>query len=288
MSAQTLIWLIIVLTGAIDGFALWAQGMSVDWSLRWSPVLVVTFLCVVAAAIRRRNRPGALLFVAFAQICAFMNVGALLTYAAMAASPFPMADASLGRADAVLGFDWLAWHTTVNAHPTMHHAMAWAYASTPWQIGGMLLYFCFKDQPRVDEFMLSGILAIYIAVVVMFLLPAIAAWSQYDNRVIEPWRPDILALRSHTLLMIGDMKGIVSFPSYHTVLSVLLINMTRAGKRLFYPVLALNGLLIASVMNEGSHYFVDMLAGIAVACISILTARFLLAWCSFSCCCCSF
>jgi membrane-associated phospholipid phosphatase len=96
--------------------------------------------------------------------------------------------------------------------------------------------------------------------------------------MVEPWRADILGLRAHTLLTIGDMQGIVSFPSLHASSAVLATNMARGG-RWFLPVLVLNLVMILSVMTEGAHYFVDMLAGVAVTVAAIAAGRSLLAWC---------
>ena len=105
--------------------------------------------------------------------------------------------------------------------------------------------------------------------------PAVGAWSQHGVG-IEPWRADILALRDHALPVIGRTQGIISFPSYHTVLGVVLAYAAR-GRKWFIPSLVLNLLLIAAVMTEGAHYGVDLLSGLAVAFVSIAATRWLLA-----------
>jgi PAP2 superfamily len=223
--------------------------------------------------------PAARLFTSGAQILALSYVGAILSYAAMAASPFPLADALLGQADAALGFDWVAWFTWINAHPTFHSALALSYASIPLQLTGLLIYFAYSDTTRVDELLLAGVLSIAIIIPVMVLLPAVGAWSQHGVGIVEPWRSDILALKSHTLLTIGEPEGIISFPSFHTILGVLFTNMAR-GRKWFLPVLVLNLLLIASVMSEGSHYGVDVLSGLAVAWMVLAASRPILRWCA--------
>jgi membrane-associated phospholipid phosphatase len=194
----------------------------------------------------------------------------------MAASPFPLADALLSQADAALGFNWLAWFTWVNAHPALHFILARAYTSIPVQALGLLIYFAFVDAKRIDEALLATALSTALIIPGMVLLPAVGAWSQHGVGV-GPWEGDILALRSHTLLTIGATQGIVAFPSFHTVLGVVLANMVRGHKWLL-PVLVLNALLIVAVITEGAHYGVDMLGGLAVAFITIGASRLILTW----------
>jgi PAP2 superfamily len=242
-------------------------------------VIIVIFLYTLSVVIQRRNPPAARLFISGAQILAFAYVGAVLSYAAMAASPFPLADTLLSQADAAMGFDWLAWITWVSIHPTFHIVLKLAYASIPLQLTGLIVYFAYTDPTRIDELVLAGILSAVIIIPLMVLLPAVGEWSHHGTGIVEPWRRDILALRSHTLLTIGEMDGIIFFPSFHTVLGVLLANMAR-GRKWFLPVLIVNLLLIASVVSEGSHYGVDILSGLAVAWMVLAASRPILRWCA--------
>ena len=77
---------------------------------------------------------------------------------------------------------------------------------------------------------------------------------------------------------IGEMQGIVTFPSYHTVLGVLFPYMFRRH-RWFLPVLVLNVLLIGSVPTEGAHYVVDAIAGVIIAVVALAVAQWLLGRC---------
>jgi membrane-associated phospholipid phosphatase len=211
-------------------------------------------------------------------MAAFTNVGAILTYAALAASPFPMADAALAQADAALGFDWAAWSGFVNGRPVLHVVLMLAYASIPVQGLALVGWLSFRQPRRVQEFLLAAMISILIMTPIMLLLPAVGAPSHHANGMTEQWTHDILALRAHTLTTINEMDGIVFFPSFHTVLGVLLANMAR-GRRWFLPVLILNLLLIASVPTEGAHYGVDLLSGLGLAFAALAATQFLLARC---------
>ena len=274
MNAHALIWLLIAAFAAADILLLAAQGITITkFSI---PLLGMILMCGVSFLYRRRSPYIAFLSITVAEIVAFSYVGALLTYGALAASPFPMADELLSRADAALGFDWLKWAAFVNAHPKFHLVLALAYSSIPVQGFGLIGYFAVNDTRRVQEFLLAAILSIALITPVMVLLPAVGEPSHHLGGVVERWAQDILALRSHTLLVIGDTDGIVFFPSFHTVLAVLFANMAR-GRKWFIPVLILNLLMIASVPTEGAHYGVDVLSGLAVACVALGATRYLLA-----------
>jgi membrane-associated phospholipid phosphatase len=275
MKPSSLIWSLVAVTGVLDVVLFAALGMTATMNL--AVVIFLAGLWGGARLIERRNPPAGRLAEAFVQILAFAQVGSYLTYGAMAASPFPIADGLLERVDALLGFDWLAWFNWVHAHPIVHLVLAKAYASIPLQLLVLLVYFSFADADRVDELVLATILAVAIIVPGMVLLPAIGEWSQHGVG-IEPWRADILALRSHTMQTVSRTLGIVAFPSFHTVAGVLLTNMAR-GRKWFLPVLALNVLMIVSVMSEGAHFAVDMLSGLVIAWVAIAASRSILVWC---------
>jgi membrane-associated phospholipid phosphatase len=274
MNAQVVIWGVIAAFAAMDTVMLAAGGMTI--TSRWPSVCLVVLLCGLSALIRRRNPAAARFAGALAQIWALSDAGAILSYTAMAATPFGMADNALAGMDASLGLDWLAWFNLVQAHPWLHTGLAAAYGSAPVQALLLIVYFSYAKPDRVDELLLAGILPVALITPIMVLLPAVGAWSQHGVG-IEPWRADILDLRSHAMLVIGKTSGIVSFPSYHTVLGVVLAYAAR-GRWFFVPALCLNAVLILSVMTEGAHYGVDIAGGLAVAAVSIYATRAVMRW----------
>ena len=276
MKPTELIWWVIAVVGVADFGLLAGQGMTV--TLHWQAIFEGVFLYSISIIYRRRAPFIASIALSGAQLAALSYAAAFLTYAAMAITRYPMADTALAQADAALGFPWMEWFTFVQAHPGVHFLLAGAYASVPMQALVLITFLSAMDVRRVHELLLSGILAIIIIAPIMALLPAVGAWSQHGVG-FEPWRDDIIALRSHTLLRIGEPQGIVSFPSFHAVLGVLFANMAR-GRKWFVPFLVLNLLMIASVFTEGAHYGVDMISGLAVAVVALAISQGLLARCS--------
>jgi membrane-associated phospholipid phosphatase len=70
------------------------------------------------------------------------------------------------------------------------------------------------------------------------------------------------------------MEGLVTFPSFHTTLGILIVYAVRDFKVLAIFVGALNAVMIVATMPEGGHHLVDVLAGAGVALASISTVRY--------------
>jgi membrane-associated phospholipid phosphatase len=275
LTPARILWVIIIATALVDVVLAAIAGMTLIMS--WIAAGILALLCSIAAIYRSRGPALSRTATVAAQIIAFSIVAPFLTYVAMAMSPFPLADDLLSRADQFLGLNWVGWFTWVNAHQILHVLLIIAYSSVPIQILPLVLYFSVDDYRRIDEFLLGASFAVLINVPVMVLFPAIGAWSYYHVG-IEPWRADILDLRSHNLSSVSSMQGIVTFPSFHAALAVLLSNMVR-GRKWFLPVLVLNLLMIVSALTEGAHYLVDLAAGIAMAFVAIGVSRSILRWC---------
>ncbi len=67
----------------------------------------------------------------------------------------------------------------------------------------------------------------------------------------------------------ANLQGIISFPSFHTSLGVLFTYVVRKRRLILLPVALLNVAMIVSVLTEGGHFLVDVVAGAAVAAAAI-------------------
>jgi membrane-associated phospholipid phosphatase len=275
--ASIVIWLLIALMAVLSAALYPIEGMSIAMDYR-GVGLFLLILAVLCGLTRHRYPAAAHIALTFSQIVAFAQAGTYLTYILMAMTPFPLADTALARADAFLGFDWHAWFIWVHDHAALHWILARAYASIPLQLLVLIIYFAFADAERLDELMLGAVITIVLTLPGLIFLPAVGAWTEHGVGLTEPWKHDILALHAHQLLVVANTQGIISFPSFHSACAVLLANMARR-RRIFLPILLLNVVMIASVMSEGAHYFVDMLSGCFVAVAAIVITRQVLRWC---------
>jgi membrane-associated phospholipid phosphatase len=66
-------------------------------------------------------------------------------------------------------------------------------------------------------------------------------------------------------LIADNAEGIISFPSLHAALGLLFIFALWPVRRLRWPAFTLNAVMIGATPVEGSHYFADVLAGMAIA-----------------------
>jgi membrane-associated phospholipid phosphatase len=210
----------------------------------------------------------------------FTASGLVTTYLS-ALSPRPLLDLGFTHADAVLGFDWPTWTRWVWSHPGLTSVLHVVYASLIPQILLVVTVLPhLAPAGRHAELLLRMVVALALTNVLFFLFPAAGAFSHFG---MAHTPADLLpskalyAIRNHgRLFNFGDAQGIISFPSFHTVMALLLTATWRGVKRMFWPVAVLNGLMLLSVPSEGGHYMTDMLGGFLVAGVACLVVRWLL------------
>src|ERR1700724_4307275 len=112
----------------------------------------------------------------------------------------------------------------------------------------------------------------------MLLVPAAGAFvyfepaqQLFDNfaagREMWPFLDAFNALRdgSLTKINISSVQGVVSFPSFHTMLGIITTYALRDTRALLIPAIVLNGTMIVSTLPVGGHYLADVLVGAAIS-----------------------
>ncbi|TIU39739.1 MAG: hypothetical protein E5W28_04405, partial [Mesorhizobium sp.] len=86
---------------------------------------------------------------------------------------------------------------------------------------------------------------------------------------------ELLRLRSGEpfSLLVTRAEGLATFPSYHTVLGILVVYALRDLPALAWPVGVLNALMVVSTLPEGGHHLTDVLAGAAVGVTTVMFTR---------------
>jgi hypothetical protein len=215
----------------------------------------------------------------------FTTTGAALSYAVTAAA-LPLQDARLAAADAALGFAWPAWLETLAAHPPAARALTLVYKTALLQV--LLVLFLAAaagDARTLDRFAASFVLGGTACILVSGLVPAAGAYVHHAPDPAATAGLDPLAGRWHlehflalregrfAVLDLATVEGLVTFPSFHTVLGVLLADALRARPWGAVPG-ALAAVLVAlSALLIGGHYLVDALAGAATAFLALAAAR---------------
>jgi hypothetical protein len=217
-----------------------------------------------------------------AQIMAFAAVAAPLSYVAASAA-LPLQDAALDSMDHALGFDWKGLLAVMQRWPQFFELMHVIYLSVSMQMTAVVLLLGFTGRlPWLRVYMLAFIFAALVTIAMSALFPAEGVWLHYglkDGPAAMPvshtsW-PVFFGLRdgSFRLVMAIGSEGIITFPSLHAALAVILIAA-------YWPVpiarwlgASINSLMLAATPIDGSHYFVDVLAGIGIAALCLAAAR---------------
>lgn len=264
--AWTLTWSVLFL----DAVCL----LLTEWSVPWRGVAVISvagaaFLAPLAIGRYRRDLRLYTTLRAAALLIVFQAAGATLSYMVVGTNA-TLVDATLAAWDRALGFDWLALQEWVQSHPTAQTTFRLAYQSGMAQLLFVLLFLGFGARSeRLDQFMRLFIVATLLTIVVSGFFPAVGTWKYYA--LADKF--DLSTLSHFELLrdgrmrdipLAGQMQGLISTPSLHATMAVLLVHAMR-GTRLLPVFIVLNIAMLVSTPVDGSHYLVDVLAGIALA-----------------------
>lgn len=226
---------------------------------------------------RRKDERLASALECTAQIGAFTAFAAPLSYIAASAN-LPLQDRLFDTLDNALYLDWSALLAWMNAHPARHTVFGAAYLSFAPQAITTVLALAFSAHfVRLRIFALAFMLAAIVTIAISAVLPAEGVWGFYKLTAAN--YPDIVPVTrtihlsifhglrdgSFRTLMGTGSEGIITFPSLHAALALIFIFALWPVRYLRWVALAVNGLMIAATPVDGGHYFVDVLAGIAIA-----------------------
>jgi membrane-associated phospholipid phosphatase len=219
-------------------------------------------------------------------LCAYSLAIDILNYFLLSVAG-PRIDFALARADRALGFDWPALMNFVSHHPALNLILKLAYESSLVQIALLVVCLGWSSRPR-EIYRLCIALAFSgtIAVAIWAMFPSFGAasvyhlppevWARLRVPVDNAYTRQLIALLHHDpgLIAPNQMRGLIAFPSFHTVMAILVAWYAWDIGALRWPLLGLNILVIAATPIEGGHHLVDIFAGLALAAAAIaLSAR---------------
>jgi membrane-associated phospholipid phosphatase len=198
----------------------------------------------------------------------------------------PLQDARLASLDQALGFDWLEFLAVANSNPAISWVLVAAYHSALPQMLALYLLLCFGGRERrLSEFLaLLSVTSVAVGAL-MLLVPAAGAYAHFrpPSELFDGfsthagmWHYEtLMRLRTQAapLLDFSKMEGLVTFPSFHTVLAIATAYAFRGFRFLALPAVILNGIVIVSTLPEGGHFLVDVIAGAVIAAVGIALVR---------------
>ena len=159
------------------------------------------------------------------------------------------------------------------------------------QLAGVILLLGFTGRTLdLDRYLLAFFIATLGALAFWAVLPSLGAAPHFlSTGIMKDWSgatvsPAVarawLDLKSGALteMELENLKGLIAFPSLHTVMALLVAYSVRDIRIVFWPALAWNALMLVSIPVDGGHHVVDVLAGVVLTVVSVLAARGIVAF----------
>jgi membrane-associated phospholipid phosphatase len=228
------------------------------------------------------------LFCNGAMVFSLLGVTVIVCCYLGAAAVLPLQDARLAQIDRAMGFDWVGLVGLTNSSALASWLLVKAYQSAAYVLGWTILWLCLSAQgERLAEFLAISCLTSVGIMIGMMILPAAGAYAYYDIPLSAydkigagsgMWHHDLLmALRTGKATVIDfntpNSNCLVTFPSGHTVLAVIMTYALRGSPWTFIPALLVNGIMMVSTVPHGGHHVFDLVVGAAIAVFAIILVR---------------
>lgn len=199
---------------------------------------------------------------------------------------FPLRDAMLNRLDLALGFDWPAYAHWVDRHEQVQKLFYFAYNTISLQIAFPLVVLAFADRAaEARKYLLAFTIAFVVTILISATMPAAGPIVFVDPKDFTLLHftgatpvEQLMRLRQPgPFVMTESPGGIATFPSFHATVAVLTPLALRRFPRIFTGLLVLDALMLGATLTEGAHYFVDLIAGGAMAFAAYAAATWIIA-----------
>lgn len=270
---------------------LWNSLHTKDWIgqlLGWNGVLaigIVNLLFVALVVIYSTVRRDPLIVravVACLVLPAYAASVNILTFHA-ASLQMPLLDATFARWDAALGLDWPAfarWSADQYLIRTygIHIYTFWYFLAPLILIGHAMAR---KDLARLERIVGFIVLSGVITVVIGSLMPAASVFAhhgisdefaRYLNSAVDANYASVYAAmrNSEPISLMDVAHGTVTFPSHHTLMGVTAILFSMHSLRFALLMVPPSLAMIFLTPTMGGHYFVDLIAGAALAIVCFI------------------
>ncbi len=290
-----LVWGGLFLVVLFDCIALGIMKIKVELNAIQIAASILAFMLFSYAFIKssdqlslKGNRKAAHVFKLIGQSFEVLNQFIVFIFSAvvfvyiMSASPRELYDKEILSIDRWLGMDVVYVLSWVNQHPYVNEILQASYLSY-WQLPVVVVLLIMCKKPiAAYKVILCLIIASTICSVISYFFPAVAPFnflnlnaSDYPNvNMISGYHhlPDYLGMRNGTLksLELMQLKGVITFPSTHASIAVIMLWGFWHVDWLRWPLLLFNLIALVSIPITGGHYLTDAVFGIIIAVISIL------------------
>ena len=177
-------------------------------------------------------------------------------------SPAPLVDEQLAHIDSVLFAPLLRW-----IHPVP--VLGRIYDTLPWLMLLAVMLPCLRGHYRqAQQYIVAVMLAAFITAGLFVIWPAAGPWvvnGHQPSRQQAAVQAYLLLLKSPgPVTMDMDIAAIVSFPSFHVVLTLLSAAALWPYRKLRLALAGLCAAICVSTVTTGWHYVIDLVGGLAV------------------------
>jgi hypothetical protein len=259
------LWIVIAVIWLVD--LSWSNAVGIHLEPKGLAGLIgaTVFLLAISFLYSRTRRSPALS--SMAQSCAalvVLSAGTVVLSYLVTQLGGPLWDSRLEAVDSALGFDWPSWFAWVAIHPWVKSILSVAYALLAPEMLFCVLYLGARNEAVELLWMMAASSA--MTIVGSALFPAMSLLPNYVG--VDYF----VALRRGELGSINllDAQGLITMPSFHMVLAILMTYAVRRHRRPLALFAAVNSVMVISLPTEGGHYAIDCIAGAAVAVASIM------------------
>jgi membrane-associated phospholipid phosphatase len=222
----------------------------------------------------------------FALLFVFQIANGLYMYLA-AATQRPLMDAAIAAGDRSIGFNWPAVVEAANSSTWLAAILVACYTSILYQ-GQLVFLFhaTIGGRERFFEFAALMVVTLLFTTTISMFFPAAGAYAYYHPAATSYSHYTATGGLDHltTLHRLRSLApfefsvettiGLISFPSFHTTLGLLVVYAMRRTV-LFWPIVLVNALMILGTIPEGGHHLMDIIGGAVVAVVSITLIRWI-------------
>lgn len=153
-----------------------------------------------------------------------------------------------------------------------------SYGLLPYFVlAAILLPILTRRVQSTQRFLTANVIAFVVSLPVFVLIPAVGPWYGIHflpSQGQVACQNNFLLIRQPGPQVFAD-AGIICFPSFHAIWSVLCAYPLWGMRWLRIPVTVLSGLILFSTVSTGWHYCSDVAAGVGIAALSIVLSNWL-------------
>lgn len=276
--AELLMLTVGVAAGLIDIVLILYKGAQIDLPAYAGLVTLLVMVIPLGMFYRISGRSER---IASALICSgafifFSACLALFNYLLLPVST-PLFDPLLASIDGMIGFHWPSVMFWAADNPTISAVLKFAYNTTVPQFAALVVILGLAGRAR-DLHVLITSVTITATLTICFwgIAPSMGPGTIY-HLPMEVW--DILgAVADHNysaeiaglaangpdVISPKEIRGLIAFPSYHTVLAFTAMYAARNVPVIAPIFLVLNTIMLPGIIIHGSHHLTDMLGGVAM------------------------